>query len=128
MTAIRVIARTSVKQYQGTQRPIPEIAVESDATSVMEGSVRYADDRVRVTAQLIDGSTGAHRWAEIFEREPRDIFATQTEIATQIVSCLRSDVFWDLKNFADLSGNGHNAAEIGQQCRPPDRIEPAASQ
>ncbi len=93
LTTIRVIARTSVKQYQGTQRPIPEIAAELDAASVMEGSVRYADERVRVTAQLIDGLTGAHRWAEVFERELQNIFATQTEIATRIASCLRLDVF-----------------------------------
>lgn len=111
LTTIRVIARTSVKQYQGTQRPIPEIAAELNAASVMEGSVRYADRRVRVTAQLIDGSTGTHRWAEIFERNLDDIFATQTEIATRIASCLRSEVFCAARNSRDLSANGHNTAE-----------------
>ncbi|HEY5624023.1 MAG TPA: hypothetical protein VIV14_09690, partial [Gammaproteobacteria bacterium] len=54
---IRVIARTSVMQYEGARRPVSEIADELRVVTVMEGSVRYAGDRVRVTAQLIDGAT-----------------------------------------------------------------------
>jgi len=62
LSELNVIARTSVMQYAGTDKTIPEIAEELNVEMVMEGSVRYAGDEVRVTAQLIDGSTNTHIW------------------------------------------------------------------
>ncbi len=87
---LNVIARTSVMQYAGAARPVNEIASELNVGAVMEGSVRYAGDRVRVTAQLIDGSNGMHLWTDAYDRDLADIFAIQTDIATQIASALRA--------------------------------------
>lgn len=85
---LNVIARTSVMQYAGVARPISEIASELNVGAIMEGSVRYAGDRVRVTAQLIDGSNGMHLWTEAYDRDLADIFAIQTDIATHIARAL----------------------------------------
>jgi adenylate cyclase len=71
---LNVTARTSVLQYAQAARPLPEIASELNVESVMECSVSYADGRVAITAQLIDGATGVHRWSERYNREFRDIF------------------------------------------------------
>jgi TolB-like protein len=109
--SFEVIARTTVRQYEGTQRSIPEIAAELEVGSVMEGSVRYSDGRIRVTAQLIDGASGAHVWAEIYDGDFDDIFATQTQIASRITSRLGSEVFSPARNSHDLSANGHNRAK-----------------
>jgi len=87
---LNVIARTSVMQYAGAARPIREIADELNVGAVVEGSVRYAGKRVRVTAQLIDGKTGMHRWTEAYDRDLANIFAIQTDIATHIASELNA--------------------------------------
>ncbi len=87
---LNVIARTSVQQYLETQKTIPEIAKELSVANVMEGSVRYAGDRVRVTAQLIDGSTNLHLWSETFDRVIEDIFGIQSDIALGIASALKA--------------------------------------
>jgi len=87
---VSVIARTSVMQYAGVARPISEIASELNVGTVMEGSVRYSGDRVRVTAQLIEGTTGIHLWTESYDRELSDIFSIQTDIATQIAGALKA--------------------------------------
>jgi tetratricopeptide (TPR) repeat protein len=71
---------------------VPEIARELDVRMVLEGSVRKQGDRVRVTAQLIDASTGYHAWSQTFDRELKDIFAIQDEIAHAIARQLRVDV------------------------------------
>jgi TolB-like protein/Tfp pilus assembly protein PilF len=84
-----VIARTSVKQYEQDPPPIPEIAKALHVEMVMEGSVRYANGRVLITAQLIDGRSGAHLWSEEFNRNLTDVFAIQVEVAEQIAAALR---------------------------------------
>jgi TolB-like protein len=91
LTKIRdlsVIARTSVMQYAGVNRPVTEIAAELNVTTIMEGSVRYADNRVRITILLIDGETGTDLWSEIYDRELEDIFAIQSDIASKITAAL----------------------------------------
>ncbi len=92
LKSLSVIARTSVLQYAGTQQPIGEIASALGVETVMEGSVRYAGDRVRVTTQLIDATTGAHLWSEAYEREFNDIFAIQTDIAVQVAKALEAEL------------------------------------
>lgn len=87
---LQVTARTSVLRYADTTQPIPEIASELGVGSVIEGSVRYAGERVRITAQLIDGGTGAHLWAEVYDSDRRDVFAVQSEVAGRIVAALRA--------------------------------------
>ena len=81
---LQVLARTSVRWYEDVRRPITEIAAELGVGSVMEGSIRYEENRVRITAQLIDGASGAHLWAESFEHERSDSFAIQDDVADRI--------------------------------------------
>jgi TolB-like protein len=91
LSALNVIARTSVLQYAGAQRPVSEIADELNVETVMEGTVRYADDRVRITTQLIDADTGAHLWSEAYERDFANIFAIQADIAMNIANALEAE-------------------------------------
>jgi adenylate cyclase len=88
---ISVIARSSVMQYAGQSKPISEIARELRVGKVMEGSVRYAGDRVRISAQLIDPETGTQLWSRVFEENLEDIFGIQLAIATQIADALQAD-------------------------------------
>jgi TolB-like protein/Flp pilus assembly protein TadD len=89
---VNVIARTSVKKYQGSEKTIAEIAAELGVGTIMEGSVRYAGDRVRVTAQLIDAATENHLWSEVYERDLSDIFAIQADIAEKIADALAAEL------------------------------------
>ena len=87
---LSVISRTSVLRYSGSGLSIPEIARELNVGSIMEGSVRYANDRVRITMQLIDAVTDEHLWSETYDREFADIFAIETDIALNVVSALEA--------------------------------------
>ena len=89
--SLNVIARTSVIQYAGTQKPIPEIARELNVEAVMEGSVRYAGGQVLVTTQLIDAATNVHLWSESYQREFSDIFGIQSDIAMNVANALRAE-------------------------------------
>jgi TolB-like protein len=89
---LSVIARTSVLQYEGARRSITEIANELRVETVMEGSVRYSGDQVRVTAQLIDGSTGFHLWTEDYDGDLADIFGIQSDIAERIAMALEVEL------------------------------------
>jgi TolB-like protein len=87
--ALAVISRTSVLSYIDTDKSMQVIAHELNVETVMEGSVRYAGNRVRITAQLIDAKTGAHLWSETYDRDLDDIFAIQSDIAKQISTALK---------------------------------------
>jgi TolB-like protein len=89
---LTVIARTSVLRYAGTDVSIPDIARELNVETVMEGSVRYADGNVRITTQLIDAATEAHLWSETYTRPFENIFAIETDIATQIAAALEAEL------------------------------------
>ena len=86
---LKVIARTSAFVFRGRNEDVRRIAQALDVTHVLEGSVRRAGDRIRVTAQLIAASDGAHVWSERYDRELRDIFAVQDEISAAISRALR---------------------------------------
>ena len=88
---ISVIARTSVKKYRDTDKSIAEIATEFGVGTVMEGSVRYAGERVRVAAQLIDAATENHLWSEVYERNLADVFAIQADVAAKIAEALEAE-------------------------------------
>jgi TolB-like protein/Tfp pilus assembly protein PilF len=88
---LSVIARTTMLRYADTDKTVPEIGGELNVRTVMEGSVRYADDRVRITAQLIDAGSGAHLWSEAYEDRLEDIFAIQLSIATKIARTLEAE-------------------------------------
>jgi adenylate cyclase len=87
-----VISRTSAMRYKGSDRGTVEIAAELGVAYVLEGSVRRAGDRVRITARLVDGRTDRHLWAETYDRQLRDIFQVQTEIATAIAGALEAEL------------------------------------
>jgi len=84
-----VTARTTAFSLRGKDLDVPAIARQLDVGHVLEGSVRKAEGRVRITAQLVDGATGGHVWAERYDRELKDIFALQDEISQAIVHALR---------------------------------------
>jgi adenylate cyclase len=84
-----VTARTTAFGLRGKDFDIPAIARQLNVAHVLEGSVRKAEGRVRITAQLVDGATGGHVWAERYDRELKDIFALQDEISQAIVRALR---------------------------------------
>jgi TolB-like protein len=90
--ALKVISRTSVMQYAGSEKPIRDIARELGVTSVLEGGVQRAGERVRVTAQLIDAATDAHLWAANYDEAltTENIFAIQTQIAEAIAEALEA--------------------------------------
>ena len=83
-----VIARASVFTYKGKPVKVQQVARELGVQYVLEGSVRKSGDRVRITAQLVDGKTGHHLWAERYDRDLKDIFALQDEIAQKIRATL----------------------------------------
>ncbi|MCX6832172.1 MAG: protein kinase, partial [candidate division Zixibacteria bacterium] len=82
---LRVIARTSAFAFKGKNEDIRDIGRKLDVTTLLEGSVRKAGTRLRITAQLINVADGSHLWSERFDRELEDIFAVQEEIAQAIV-------------------------------------------
>jgi TolB-like protein/class 3 adenylate cyclase len=86
LSQLQVISRTSVQGYVDTVKNIREIGRELGATHLVEGSIRRAGDRVRVTVQLIEAATDRHLWADKFDRELQDVFAIQSEIATRIAT------------------------------------------
>ena len=83
-----MISRTSVMGYQGTSKPLKQIAGELGVGSVVEGSVQVAGDQLRVTVQLIDAATDEHLWAEHYDRTLDDAFAIQSEVAQRIVAAV----------------------------------------
>jgi adenylate cyclase len=86
---LTVIARTSVMKYKGSQKGASEVGKELNAGTLIEGSVRKAGNRVRITAQLIDTSTEGHLWAQNYDRQLEDVFAIQSEIAEKVAGELR---------------------------------------
>lgn len=86
---LKVASRTSSFAYKGENLNLTKIAKELQVSHVLEGSVRKAGNRVRITAQLIDASNDRHLWSDTFDRELDDIFAIQSEIANSIVDALR---------------------------------------
>jgi TolB-like protein len=82
--ALRVISRTSAMRYQDTDKSIPEIARELNVDALIEGSVLRADGQVRITAQLIQGSTDEHLWADSYDRELENVLALLSDVAQAI--------------------------------------------
>ena len=89
IAGLMVIARNSSFAYKGRSVDIRAVGRELGVRSVLEGSIRRAGNRVRITAQLIDAATGGHVWADRFDRDLTDIFAVQDEVTRQIVDALK---------------------------------------
>ena len=81
---LRVISRTSVMQYKGAHKPLPEIARELNVDAIVEGSVQRFGERVQVNVQLIHAPTDRHLWSEIYDRDLRDILTLQNEVARDV--------------------------------------------
>jgi TolB-like protein/Tfp pilus assembly protein PilF len=86
---LRVVARTSAFAFKGQNLDVREIGRRLDVGAVLEGSIRRAGDRLRITAQLIDVESGYHLWSEKFDRQMEDIFAVQDEVSAAVVDSLK---------------------------------------
>src|SRR6476620_1553762 len=89
---LKVISRTSVRQYRTGTRNLREIGEALGVAYVMEGTVRRESNRVRINAQLIDARTDRHVWNDTYDREISDLFALQTELARRIAFALRANL------------------------------------
>jgi len=87
--ALRVISRTTMMQYKGTRKPLPQIARELKVDAMVEGSVLSSGERVRISAKLIQGATEKSLWAETYEREARDVLKLQADVAGAIADNIR---------------------------------------
>ncbi|HZP93425.1 MAG TPA: tetratricopeptide repeat protein [Burkholderiales bacterium] len=88
LSGLFVISRNSTFTYKGKAVDVREVGTRLDASHVLEGSVRRAGGRVRITAQLLDATSGRHLWAERYDRDLEDIFAMQDEITREVVAAL----------------------------------------
>lgn len=89
---LKVISRTSVRQYRGVERNLREIGTALGVAHILEGTVRRSGKHVRVNAQLIDARTDVHIWAETFDREIDDLFALQSDLAEKIANALQANI------------------------------------
>jgi len=92
---LRVISRSSAFSYKGKDIDIPTMAAQLNVSHILEGSVRKAGNRVRITAQLIEARTDTHLWSATYDRTLDDIFATQDEIAASVVEQLKLTLLGD---------------------------------
>jgi adenylate cyclase len=106
LSGLSVISRTSIMKYKGKEKSVGEIGRELGVGSVLEGSVRKAGNKVRVTTQLIDVAQDRHLWAQNYDRELVDVFQVQSDIASQVSEALRTRIL---------------PAEKGRIERPPTR-------
>jgi TolB-like protein/DNA-binding winged helix-turn-helix (wHTH) protein len=90
--SLRVTSRTSVMPYKGTKKRLPEIARELNVDGIVEGSVTRSGQRVRITAQLLEGSTDKHLWAETYDRDLGDVLKLQGELAGAIAQQVRAQL------------------------------------
>ena len=89
LSELKVVSRTSVMDYRDTKKNIRQIGTELGVRTLVEGSVRRAGNSVRVAVQLIDTGSDKHLWAKSYDRELKDVFAIQSELATEIVRALK---------------------------------------
>ncbi len=104
VSALEVIARNTAFTFKGRSVDVSEVAGKLGVTHVLEGSVRKAGNRVRITAQLIDGATGGHVWADRYDRDLTDIFEIQDEISKAIVAALKLKLLPEEKKAIEQRG------------------------
>jgi adenylate cyclase len=110
VSALAVTARNTAFTFKGRAVDVCEVARKLGVSHVLEGSVRKAGGRVRITAQLIDGSTGDHVWAERYDRDLTDIFAIQDEISKAIVDALKLKLLPEEKKAIESRGTTNSDA------------------
>lgn len=94
---LRVIARTSAFSYKGKDVTVRDIGSQLNVATILEGSVRKADNRLRITAQLVDAASGHHLWSERYDRDTGDVFAIQDEITSAIVDRLKPQLLGEMR-------------------------------
>jgi adenylate cyclase len=104
VAALSVVSRNSAFMFKGKQVEVPRVARELNVSHVLEGSVRKAGGRVRITAQLVDGSSNDNLWAERYDRDLNDIFALQDEISEAIVAALKLKLLPEEKRAIEQRG------------------------
>jgi adenylate cyclase len=104
VSALSVVARNTAFTFKGQSLDVKDVARKLDVTHVLEGSVRKAGNRVRITAQLIDGTKGDHVWAARYDRDLDDIFAIQDEISKAIVDALKVKLLPEEKKAIESRG------------------------
>ena len=104
-----VIARNSTFTYKGRAVDVKQVGRELGVRYVLEGSVRKAGNRIRVTAQLVEAETGNHVWAERYDRDLADIFAVQDEITERVVAAIEPELY--------------AAEQVRSQSKPPDSLD-----
>ncbi|MEM3857325.1 MAG: AAA family ATPase [Thermoprotei archaeon] len=109
---LTVISRTSVMGYKGTTKNAKEIGRELGVGYLLEGSVRKAGNRVRITAQLIDASTDSHLWANNYDRNLDDVFSIQSEIAEKVVEELKIRLLEDERKMISKKATENSDAYI----------------
>jgi adenylate cyclase len=110
VSALEVTARNTAFMFKGQAIDVSDVAQKLGVSHVLEGSVRKAGTRVRINAQLIDGRTGGHVWAERYDRDLTDIFAIQDEITKEIVSALKLKLLPEEKKAIETRGTSSPAA------------------
>jgi adenylate cyclase len=110
VSALWVAARNTAFTFKGKHVDAPQVARQLKVTHLLEGSVRKAGGRVRITAQLIDGATGGHVWAERYDRDLNDIFALQDEISQAIVAALKLRLLPEEKKAIEQRGTANPEA------------------
>ena len=119
ISALGVIARNSAFMYKSKQVDILTVARELKVSHVLEGSVRKAGGRIRINAQLVDGATNSHIWAERYDRDSSDIFALQDEISEAIVKALKLRLLPEEKKAIERRGtsnpDAHNLYLMARQ-------------
>ena len=104
VSALEVIARNTAFTFKGQSMDVCEVARKLGVTHVLEGSVRKAGNQVRITAQLIDGRSGGHLWADRYDRDLTDIFTIQDEISKSIVRTLKLKLLPEEKKAIEKRG------------------------
>ena len=99
---LKVISRTSVMQYKNTKKNLREIAGELGVNNILEGSVQKSNDRIRINVQLINAKTDEHLWAESYDRENKDVFTIQSEIAKKIAQAMHATLSEKEKSLVEL--------------------------
>jgi len=104
VSALGVIARNTAFTFKGSAVDVRDVARKLGVSHVLEGSVRKAGNRIRITAQLIDGATGGHVWADRYDRDLDDVFAIQDEISKAIVAALKLKLLPEEKRAIEQRG------------------------
>ncbi len=107
ISGLKVISRTSIMRFKATEKPLQQVGEELGVTSIVEGEIQRAGDRVRISAQLVDARTDEHLWADQYDRELLDVFAIQSEVAQRVASALKTKLTHSVKERIERRPTGN---------------------